>query len=166
MVYGSLWQWEATTYQHKIFHGVHFRKNAVKCCKNAFLERGPLTKCSIDVKFYMDKLEQVYYIHTKFQISRSSGSLLKCCKMLQKCDFLYFFEHCSYRKCGIDAKFYMDKLEHVQCVHRKFQVPRISESPSIYCKMLQKCDFLTFQNIAPTKNATFALNFTWENQSK
>ena len=66
MVYGSLWQWEATTYQHEIFHGVHLRKNAVKCCKNAFLERGPIKKCSIDAKLYMDKIEQVYYIHTKF----------------------------------------------------------------------------------------------------
>ena len=79
MVYGSLWQWEAKLYQHEIFHQAYFEKNTVKCCKNAFFERGPFRKCSIDVKFYMDKLGQVYYIHTKFEISRLSGSLKKCC---------------------------------------------------------------------------------------
>ena len=41
MVYGSLWQWVATTYQHEIFHGAHFEKMLQNAVKTPILNVGP-----------------------------------------------------------------------------------------------------------------------------
>ena len=88
------------------------------------------------MKFYMDKLGRVAYVHMKFQVSRLSVRPFLCCKMLSKSHFLNFSERGSYRKCGIDVIFYIDILLLVGRIHTKFQVSRLSGSLLVYCKIL------------------------------
>ena len=58
-------------------------QNAVKMRFFAPFYHGSFKNCSIEMKFYMDEqLGWVGYVHSKFQVSRSMGSLLVCCTIL------------------------------------------------------------------------------------
>ena len=85
------------------------------------------------MKLYRGKLAGIRNIHSKSQVSQTSGSLFSYCRILHICYFLYFLELGSYKNRGIDMKFYMDKLEKVNYVHTKFQVSWISGSLFLCC---------------------------------
>ena len=120
---------------------------------------GSYRNCSIEIKFYMDKLEWVSHIHTKFQLSRSTGSLLVCCKMLQKCSFLHLFVHGSYQPCSVEVKLSMDKLGCVDYMHTKFQVSMSTGSLLVCCKILRNCNFLHHCVHGSYKNCSIEMKF-------
>ena len=99
------------------------------------------------------------HIHTVFQVSRSTGSLLVCCKMLQKCSFLHLFVHGSYKTCSVEVKFFMDKLGWVDYMHTKFQVSMSTESLLVCCKILRKCNFLHHCVHGSYKNCSIEMKF-------
>ena len=69
-------------------HHLEVCQYAAKCSKNAifwtfleFFKHGSLKNYSINAKFYMDLVEQVYCLQTKYPVSTSSRSLTICRKM-------------------------------------------------------------------------------------
>ena len=96
------------------------------------------------MKFYRDKLVGIGNVHSKFQVSRTSGSLFLYCKILQNCNFLYLFELDCHKNQYNDMKLYMDKLTGMKNLHVRFQVSGLSGSMFLYCKILQDSDFLYF----------------------
>ena len=94
------------------------------------------------MKFYRDKLAGVRNVHSKYQVSWTSGSLFLYCRILQNCNLLYLFELGCHKNQYNDMKLYMDKLTGMKIPHAKFQVSQSSESMFLYCKILQDSDFL------------------------
>ena len=136
----------------------------VKYCKIVifvpFFERGSYKNQSIDMRFFRGKQEGVSNVHSKFQVSRTSGSLFWYCKILQNCNFLYLFELGYHKNQYNDMKLYMDKLTGMKNLHAKFQVSQSSESMFLYCKILQDSDFLyLFLSVAPTEIEALTWNF-------
>ena len=79
-------------------HHLEVCQYAAKCSKNAifwtfleFFKHGSLKNYSINAKFYMDLVEQVYCLQTKYPVSTSSRSLTICRKMEWKCGFFLLF---------------------------------------------------------------------------
>ena len=67
-----------------------------------------------------------------------------CCKMLWKCRFSYFFESGSYKKWGIDVKFYMDKLGLVSYMYMLNFKPLHYRGICYYAVKCSKKPFFTF----------------------
>ena len=100
----------------------------VKYCKIVisvpFFERGSYKNQGIDIRFYRDKVTGIRNVHSKFQVSQTSGSLFLNCKILQNCNFLYLFELGCLKNQYNDMKLYMDKLTGMKNLISTFPVIR------------------------------------------
>ena len=104
------------------------------------------------MKLYRDKLAGVRNVHSKYQVSWTSGSLFLYCRILQNCNLLYLLELGCHKNQYNDMKLYMDKLTGVRNLHSKYQVSRTSESLFLYCRILHNCYFLYFFELGCHKN--------------
>ena len=94
------------------------------------------------MKLYRGKLAGIRNIHSKSQVSRTSGSLFLYCKILQNCNLLYLFDLGCHKNQYNDMKLYMVKLTGMRNLHAKFHVSPSSGTLFLCCKILQDSDFL------------------------
>ena len=91
------------------------------------------------MKFYRDKLVGIGNVHSKFQVSRTSGSLFLYCKILQNCNFLYLFERGYHKNQYNEMKLYKDKLMGMKNLMRNFKFPghqKVCFYTVNYCKIV------------------------------
>ena len=150
-------------HQEVCFYAVKYCKIVIFC---TFFERGSYKNQGIDMKFNMDKLSGVGYVHTKFHVSWTSKKLFLCCKISQNCNFWYFSERGSYKNWGMDIKVYRNKLAGVRNVCTKFHVSQTSGSLFLYCRILHICYFLYFLELGSYKNRGIDMKFYMDKLEK
>ena len=118
------------------------------------------------MKLYRDKLAGVRNVHSKYQVSWTSGSLFLYCRILQNCNLLYLLELGCHKNQYNDMKLYMDKLTGIRNLHSKYQVSRTSESLFLYCRILHNCYFWYFFELGFYKNWGIDMIFCMDNLAR
>ena len=115
--------------------------------------------CSIDLKFCMYNLEQMFRLHAKFQDSRLWQTMVLCCKYAVKCCKIDFFEPSSGKNCSIDLKFCVYKPNKVLHLDTKFKISRLWRTMVLCCKYAVKCCKIAFFEQSTYKNCSIDLKF-------
>ena len=140
--------------------------NAVKCRKIDIFEPSSCKNCSIDLKFCMYNLEQVFCLHAKLQDSCLWLTQVLCCKYAVKCCKIAFFEASSCQNCSIVLKFGMYNLKQVFHFHAKLQDSRLQGTLVLCHSYAAKCCKIDFFEPNSCKNCSIDLKLCTDNQEQ